>query len=167
MYVHYTIIIHYIDFLYTIKYTLQYLQIVKNVKIPWNEGLIDLIRQNLNVIFSWAKFWCVQFQKTKSTVILSPLIRGESIPVSVEVANGLLVDEVYGVLELRLVLMGKMRYKAGIYKTKHHGFYVNCDMLVRYKKGFVGQVNLLGYPDCQVDIWSFFFVFLMNFENKR
>lgn len=92
------------------------------------------------------------FQKTKSTVILSPLIRGASVPVSVEVANGLLIDEVYGVVGLRLVLTGKMRYKAGIVKTKHYEVYVKCDMLVGYKKGFMGQVPLLGSPDCQLDL---------------
>lgn len=91
-------------------------------------------------------------QETKSTVILPPVIRGASVPVSVEVANGLLMDEIYGVVALRLVLMGKMRYKAGIIKTKHYGIYVKCDMLVGFKKGFVGQVPLLGSPDCQVDL---------------
>lgn len=92
------------------------------------------------------------FQETKSTVVLSPVLRGASVPVSVEVANGLLIDEAYGVVALRLLLVGKMRYKAGIVKTKHNGFYVKCDMLVGFKKGFVGQVPLLGSTDCQVDL---------------
>ncbi|MCE3216918.1 hypothetical protein HAX54_009371 [Datura stramonium] len=91
-------------------------------------------------------------QKRKSTVILSPVIRGASVAVSVEVANGLLMDEIYGVVALRLVLMGKMRYKAGIVRTKHYGIYVKCDMLVGFRRGFVGQVPLLGSPDCQVDL---------------
>ncbi|KAM3287404.1 NDR1/HIN1-like protein 26 [Capsicum chacoense] len=91
-------------------------------------------------------------QKTKSTVILSPVLRGASLPVSVEVANGLLMDEFYGVVALRLVFVGKMRYRAGIIKTKHYDIYVKCDMMVGYKKGFSGQVPLLSSPDCPVDV---------------
>ncbi|XP_059301526.1 NDR1/HIN1-like protein 1 [Lycium ferocissimum] len=91
-------------------------------------------------------------QETKSTAVLSPVIRSALVPVSVEAANGLLIDEVYGVVALRLVFLGKMRYKAAFVRTKHYGLYVNCDMLVGYKKGFVGQVPLLGTPDCQVDL---------------
>ncbi|KAJ8534844.1 hypothetical protein K7X08_016572 [Anisodus acutangulus] len=91
-------------------------------------------------------------QEIKSTAVLSPVIRGASVPVSMEVANGLLIDEVYGVVALRLVFMGKMRYKAAMVKTRHYGVYVKCDMLVGFKKGFVGQVPLLGSPDCQVDL---------------
>ncbi|CAN4125227.1 unnamed protein product [Withania somnifera] len=88
------------------------------------------------------------YQETKSTVVLSPVFRGTSVPVSVEVANGLLIDEAYGVVALRLAFVGRMRYKAGIVKTKHSGFYVKCDMLVGFKRGFVGQVPLLGSRDC-------------------
>ncbi|XP_060203788.1 NDR1/HIN1-like protein 1 [Lycium barbarum] len=91
-------------------------------------------------------------QETKSTVVLSPVIRSALVPVSVEAANGLLIDEVYGVVALRLVFLGRMRYKAAFVRTKHYGVHVNCDMLVGYKKGFVGQVPLLGTPDCQVDL---------------
>ncbi|XP_009615264.1 NDR1/HIN1-like protein 1 [Nicotiana tomentosiformis] len=92
------------------------------------------------------------FQDTKSTVPLSPVIGGASVPVSVEVANGLVVDETYGMVALRLVFMGKLRYKAAFVRTRHYGIYVKCDMLVGYKKGFVGQVPLLGSPDCEVDV---------------
>ncbi|CAN4087093.1 unnamed protein product [Withania somnifera] len=92
------------------------------------------------------------YQETKCTVVLSPVLRGASVPVSVEVANGLLIDEAYGVVPLSLVFVGRMRYKAGIVKTKHTRFYVKCDLLVGFKKGFVGQVPLLGSPDCQVEL---------------
>lgn len=74
------------------------------------------------------------------------------MPVSVEVTNGLLMDEAYGVVALRLVLLGKLRWKAGAITTAHYGFYVRCDMLVGFKKAFVGQVPLLGSPACHVDI---------------
>ncbi|CAK9143992.1 unnamed protein product [Ilex paraguariensis] len=87
-----------------------------------------------------------------STVALSPVLGGAAVPVSVEVANGLVMDKTYGVMGLRLVLLGKLKYKAGAIRTGHYGIYVKCDMLVGVKKGFVGQVPLLGSPECKVDI---------------
>ena len=74
------------------------------------------------------------------------------MPVSVDVASGLVTDEAYGVVALRLVFLGRIRWKAGAIKTMHYGAYVKCDMLVGLKKGFVGQVPLLGAPSCKVDI---------------
>ncbi|XP_010251430.1 PREDICTED: NDR1/HIN1-like protein 12 [Nelumbo nucifera] len=92
------------------------------------------------------------FQETRSTVALSPMMGGPVVPVSMEVANGLVMDEAYGVVPLRLVVLGRLRWKAGAFKSGHYGIYVKCDMLVGLKKGFVGQAPLLGSPDCNVDI---------------
>ncbi|KAM7476583.1 hypothetical protein LguiB_023826 [Lonicera macranthoides] len=92
------------------------------------------------------------FHEKDTTVTLSPILGGAGVPVSVEVTNGLLMDEAYGVVGLRLVLLGKLRWKAGAITTAHYGFYVRCDMLIGFKKGFVGQVPLLGSPACHVDI---------------
>jgi hypothetical protein len=53
---------------------------------------------------------------------------------------------------LRVVLLGRLRWKAGAIKTLRYGVYVKCDVWVGLKKGFVGQVPLLGSPKCKVDI---------------
>jgi hypothetical protein len=92
------------------------------------------------------------FHGRHSTVVVSPLVGGGPVPVSVEVANGLVEDEAYGVVGLRLALLGRLRWKAGAIRTRHYGVYVKCDVLVGLKKGFVGQVPLLGSPGCKVDI---------------
>ncbi|KAJ4950536.1 hypothetical protein NE237_027368 [Protea cynaroides] len=92
------------------------------------------------------------FHERHSTVALSPILGGGTVPVSMEVMNGLVTDEAYGVVGLRLVLLGRLRWKAGPFRSGHYGVYVKCDMLVGLKKGFVGQVPLLGSPDCSVDI---------------
>jgi hypothetical protein len=92
------------------------------------------------------------YHEKHSTVVVSPLVGGGSVPVSVEVANGLVADEAYGVVGLRLVLLGRLRWKAGAIKTGHYGVYVKCDTLVGLKRDFVGQLPLLGSPGCKVDI---------------
>ncbi|XP_058105037.1 NDR1/HIN1-like protein 1 [Magnolia sinica] len=92
------------------------------------------------------------YQEPESTVALSPMMGGVMVPVSREVSGGLTVDEAYGVMGLRLVVLGRVRWKAGPFKSGHYGMYVKCDMLVGLKKGFVGQVPLLGSPDCSVDL---------------
>ncbi|XP_057805863.1 NDR1/HIN1-like protein 12 [Salvia miltiorrhiza] len=92
------------------------------------------------------------FQETRSTVALSPLLGGAPVPVEAELANALAMDEAYGVVGLRLVLTGKVRYKAGAVGGGRHGVYVACDLLVSLKKGFVGQLPLLGSPPCKVHL---------------
>ncbi|KAL2490210.1 Late [Abeliophyllum distichum] len=92
------------------------------------------------------------FHDTKSTLALSPVLGGGAVPVSVDVANGLMMDQSYGVVNLKLILIGKMRYKGGAIWTRHHGIHVNCDVFAGFKKGFTGQVPLLGSSECQVDV---------------
>ncbi|RZC72612.1 hypothetical protein C5167_048095 [Papaver somniferum] len=93
------------------------------------------------------------FHDKKTTVALSPILGGGvAVPVSLEVVNGLVMDEAYGVVGLRLVLLGRVRYKAGAIKSGKYGVVVKCDMLVGFKKGFLGQVPLLGSPGCHADI---------------
>ncbi|KAL6498840.1 hypothetical protein OROGR_028387 [Orobanche gracilis] len=93
------------------------------------------------------------FQKTKSTVALSPVLGGITVPVAAELINELVMEEeTYGVVDLRLLIRGKLRYKAGGIRSGHHGIYVRCDLLVGLKKGFVGQLPLLQSPSCTVDV---------------
>lgn len=77
---------------------------------------------------------------------------GSEVPVSAEVANGLLTDEAYGVVAVKVVLVGRLRWKAGAIRTMRYGVYVKCEVWVGLKKGLVGQVPLLGATPCQVDI---------------
>ncbi|KAI3717291.1 hypothetical protein L1987_68824 [Smallanthus sonchifolius] len=84
---------------------------------------------------------------TDSTVVMSPIW-----PVSPVVVNGLVSDDV-GVVSLRLVLTGKLRWKVGnILKTRRKGVYVGCDVLVGLKRGILGQVPLVRSSVCGVDI---------------
>ncbi|KAK6141095.1 hypothetical protein DH2020_025150 [Rehmannia glutinosa] len=93
------------------------------------------------------------FHETKSTVALSPVLGGITVPVAAELVNQLVMEEDYnGVVGLRLVLTGRMRYKAGAIKSRRYGVYVRCDLLVGLKRGFVGQLPLLGSPACRVDV---------------
>ena len=92
------------------------------------------------------------YHETKSTVALSPVLGSGTVPASAEVVNGLMIDEAYGVVALRVVLVGRLRWKAGAIKTLKYGVYVKCDVWVGLKKGVVGQVPLLGAPPCKVDI---------------
>ncbi|XP_077243097.1 NDR1/HIN1-like protein 12 [Tasmannia lanceolata] len=92
------------------------------------------------------------YQGHDNTVALSPMLGGGFVPVSQDVMNGLVMDESYGVVGLSLVLMGRLRWKAGAFRSGRYGLYVKCDMLMGLKKGFVGQVPLLGSPDCSVDV---------------
>lgn len=87
-----------------------------------------------------------------STVSVSPMLGGTAVPVSVQVTEGLAADEGYGVVGLRVVVLGRLRWKAGAIRTGHYQMYAKCDVLMGLKNGFVGQVPLLGAPACHVDI---------------
>ncbi|XP_020203606.1 NDR1/HIN1-like protein 12 [Cajanus cajan] len=91
------------------------------------------------------------FLEKHATVSLAPEIGGVPVPVSPELSNGLAMDEAYGVVAVKLVLVGRLRWKAGDINSAHYGLYVKCDVMMGLKKGFVGQVPLLGAPVCDVD----------------
>lgn len=93
------------------------------------------------------------FQEKDSTVAVSPVLGGDAVPVSEDVATGLMTDENFGVVGMRLVVMGRLKYKTGAFHSGWNGMYVRCDMLIGIKKGVAGQVPLLGgTPDCDVSI---------------
>ncbi|ONK72731.1 uncharacterized protein A4U43_C04F22550 [Asparagus officinalis] len=58
------------------------------------------------------------FQEEDSSVAVSPVIGGEVVPVSADVAAGLMTDENYGVVAMRLVLLGRLKYKPGPFKSQ-------------------------------------------------
>ncbi|KAL5702486.1 hypothetical protein ACHQM5_027699 [Ranunculus cassubicifolius] len=90
--------------------------------------------------------------ETKSTVALSPVLGGGMVPVSMDVANALMTDQANGIIGLKLIIEGRVRYKAGAIKTGHQDMVVKCDTVIGLKEGNGGQVPLLGYKDCDVDI---------------
>ncbi|CAL9196697.1 unnamed protein product [Musa acuminata subsp. burmannicoides] len=91
------------------------------------------------------------FQEKDSTVAISPVLGGGFVPISGDVAAGLATDQAYGVVGLRLVLLGRLRYKSGPFRSNWYGMYVRCDMLTGFRKGVTGPVPLLGEPECKVD----------------
>lgn len=90
------------------------------------------------------------YQDEDSTVAMSPVLGGAFVPVSAEVAGGLVTDQAYGAVGLRLVVMGRVKYKAGPFRSAWTRMFVRCDLLVGLKKGMYGQVPLLGSADCSV-----------------
>jgi hypothetical protein len=91
------------------------------------------------------------FLEKHGTVSLSPELGGVPVPVSVEVLNGLMVDENYGVVGVKLIFQGRLKWKSGEIKSAHYGLYAKCDLLLGLKKGIVGQIPLIGAPVCDVD----------------
>ncbi|KAM0945553.1 hypothetical protein DsansV1_C10g0103921 [Dioscorea sansibarensis] len=92
------------------------------------------------------------FQEKQGEVALSPVMGSLTpVPVSGDVATGLMNDEGYGVVGLRLVIIGKLRYKSGPFRSVWYGFFVRCDVLIGLRKGCSGQVPILGAPECDVD----------------
>ncbi|KAI4380850.1 hypothetical protein MLD38_006991 [Melastoma candidum] len=85
-------------------------------------------------------------------VTMSPVMGGV-VPVEAEeeVVNGLEMDEGYGMVGLRVVLAGMLRWKAGVFWSRHRRLSVRCDVLMGLKKGLVGRVPLLATPPCKVD----------------
>ncbi|CAM8974535.1 unnamed protein product [Rhodiola kirilowii] len=93
-------------------------------------------------------------QRTRSLVSATPVLGGTSdaVPVSAEVLNGLAADEAFGVVELRVVVVGRLRWKAGAIKTSWKWMTAMCDVIVGYRGGSPGQVPLLSPPRCHVKI---------------
>ncbi|XP_047320824.1 NDR1/HIN1-like protein 1 [Impatiens glandulifera] len=89
------------------------------------------------------------FHEKRSTVILSPVMGGTKlmgfpVPVPEEVSNGLSEDlEGFGMVQIGVVVTGKLRWKAGFILTTRKSVVVRCDVAVGFKKWFSGQVPLL------------------------
>ncbi|XP_020598591.1 NDR1/HIN1-like protein 1 [Phalaenopsis equestris] len=91
------------------------------------------------------------YQESDGTVTVSPVIGGEAVPVSAEVESALMTEEAYGVVPLRLVISGRVKYRPGPFRSGWVNVFVKCDVLVGYRKGVSGQVPLLGQNECDVD----------------
>lgn len=92
------------------------------------------------------------YHKKRTTVAVSPVLGGTAVPVAAEVSYGLAADEAYGVVALRVVLTGRLRWKAGAIRTGHYGLNVRCDVMVGMRKSATGQPPFLGSSGCKVDI---------------
>lgn len=94
-------------------------------------------------------------QRTRSLVSATPVLGAagsDAVAVTAEVLNGLSADEGFGVLGLRVVVVGRMRWKAGAIKTSKKWMTATCDVMVGYRGGSPGPVPLLSTPRCHVSI---------------
>ncbi|KAG6519447.1 hypothetical protein ZIOFF_022941 [Zingiber officinale] len=70
-----------------------------------------------------------------------------------DVAWGLATDQAYGLVALRLVVLGRARFKSGPFRSGWHSLRVRCDVLVGLNAG-----------PCGVE--QFFVVLIKNWEAK-
>lgn len=82
---------------------------------------------------------------------VAPVLGGPAVPVSPDVANGLVADRSFGVVPLRLIAVGRIRYDPGPFHGKWGSLYVRCNMLVGARTGISGPVPLLSNPDCKIE----------------
>jgi hypothetical protein len=81
------------------------------------------------------------------------------VPVSPGAAASLAADVAYGVLPLRVVVLGRVRFVSGPFHRGWHSMYARCDLLLGVRKpgggsngGWPQQAPLLGEPACNVDM---------------
>ena len=82
---------------------------------------------------------------------MSPVLGGGPVGVPPEVAQGLVATEAYGVVALRLVLVGRLKYRPGPFHSARIGLFVGCDLIVGHPRGLSGQAPLLASAGCSVD----------------
>jgi hypothetical protein len=90
-------------------------------------------------------------QDKGTAVVVAPVLGGPAVPVSPDVLNGLVADRSFGVVPLRLIAVGRIRYDPGPFHGRWSSLYFRCNMLVGAKTGISGPVPLLSNPDCNVD----------------
>jgi hypothetical protein len=101
-------------------------------------------------------------QDPDSAVVVAPVIGGGAgappVPVSHDTAAALANDVSYGVVSLRVVLLGRVRFVSGPFRRGWRSMYARCDLLVGVRKGpgvgaaGVPEAPLLGNPSCDVEI---------------
>jgi hypothetical protein len=83
-----------------------------------------------------------------------------AVPVSPETAAALAADVAYGVLPLRVVVLGRVRFVSGPFHRGWHSMYARCDLLLGVREatgkngagGVPRQAPLLADPACNVDM---------------
>ncbi|TVU19051.1 hypothetical protein EJB05_35179, partial [Eragrostis curvula] len=97
-------------------------------------------------------------QDAGDVVAVSPVLGGVGaapVPVSPDTAAALAGDVANGVVPMRVLLLGRVRFVSGPFYHRWHSMYARCDMLVGVRSNTDGtgaQAPLLGNPDCDVDI---------------
>ncbi|KAM0885028.1 hypothetical protein ACQ4PT_030618 [Festuca glaucescens] len=94
-------------------------------------------------------------QERGADVALSPVLGGGApVPVSADAVRALAADGAARRVQLRLVVVGRVRYRAGPFRTGWRDLYVRCDAIVGLGVDAAaggGDVPLLEYPRCAVD----------------
>lgn len=103
-------------------------------------------------------------QDAGTAVEVAPVLGGgvaaPPVPVSPDAAAALAADVAYGVLALRVVVLGRVRFVSGPFHRGWHSMYARCDLLLGVRKavgnngagGGPQQAPLLGDPACNVDM---------------
>ncbi|GJM88385.1 hypothetical protein PR202_ga04443 [Eleusine coracana subsp. coracana] len=100
---------------------------------------------------------CRRSRRTPAPRVRVPVLGGGgAVPVSNDAAAALAADVGYGVVPMRVVLLGRVKFLSGPFHGRWHSLYGRCDMLVGVRNnqqggGGVAQAPLLGNPDCDVD----------------
>ncbi|KAF0924396.1 hypothetical protein E2562_010071 [Oryza meyeriana var. granulata] len=87
---------------------------------------------------------------------LSPMLGGgAAVPVSADTARALAADCAARRVQLRLVVMGRVKYRSGPFRSGWRDLYVRCNVVVGLSMEAAvvggGDVPLLEYPRCAVD----------------
>ncbi|CAM0952622.1 unnamed protein product [Alopecurus aequalis] len=96
-------------------------------------------------------------QDRGADVVLSPVLGGGApVPVSADAVRALAADAAARRVQLRLVIVGQVRYRAGPFRSGWRDLFVRCDAVVglgadAVAGGGAGDVPLLEYPQCAVD----------------
>ncbi|KAF8765842.1 hypothetical protein HU200_008356 [Digitaria exilis] len=108
-------------------------------------------------------------QDAGAAVEVAPVLGGgQAVAVSPETAEALATDVAYGLLPIRVVVLGRVRFVSGPFHRGWHSLYARCDVLlgVRRPAAAAGsphgggggglplpqQAPLLGEPICNVDM---------------
>uniref|UniRef100_A0A0E0L1N9 Late embryogenesis abundant protein LEA-2 subgroup domain-containing protein n=1 Tax=Oryza punctata TaxID=4537 RepID=A0A0E0L1N9_ORYPU len=106
-------------------------------------------------------------QDADSAVAVAPVLGAGAaappVPVSPDTAAALATDVSYGVVALRVVLLGRVRFVSGPFRSGWHSMYARCDLLVGVRKSVQAaaggggaaagpEAPLLGNPTCAVDM---------------
>ncbi|KAJ3692763.1 hypothetical protein LUZ60_011858 [Juncus effusus] len=97
------------------------------------------------------------FQEPEGTIAMSPILEGSNVPVSDSALTALKVDRAYGMVGLKVVMLGRVRFKPSPFKIGWSMLYVRCDVAVGLKKdgssdSSISSVPLLNEPKCSVEV---------------